>query len=453
MDLRRRTMVGLRLKNIWTLVLMGFYDHETTMNDNFRERDESAVGFNNANDAPTVVANDAPTVIANDAPTVVASDAPSVITNDAPIVVANDAPTVVANDAPTVQTPSPEATLLEANQLATAVKAVFHTSVGENSGLPTIEESPMTTRLNLLAHEVENESGVDQEDSELVDNSLALVLVKPKTYVLSSQQDFVDSTEIETSAPDETNSENNETSSPTNSEDYNTPPEHGLTAESRTSEGGNVLNRHYSTKLTKIQDTEGKCIYLFYTFDLKDEGLAYMKRSADGGMANPTLPNLLDKIMSKIIELVREESSWYLGAFMCAGKRGYGLVHEPSILKRRCVLRRYPLINKSRGRGGNQSFGAQYPYGIFYVCIGEDMKVSHVFQQFTANHVDLRSDAIFEMGDELKSILSLFHARYFNSHGAKFKFLDDDVIKTPQCHYGHGYTVDFEGICKKCRLF
>lgn len=45
----------------------------------------------------------------------------------------------------------------------------------------------MTTRLNLLAHEVENESGVDQEDSELVDNSLALVLVKPKTYVLSSQ--------------------------------------------------------------------------------------------------------------------------------------------------------------------------------------------------------------------------------------------------------------------------
>ncbi|CAN7058744.1 unnamed protein product [Brassica rapa subsp. trilocularis] len=153
MDLRRRTIVGLRLKNIWTL----------------------AVGFNNANDAPTVVANDAPTVIANDAPTVFASDAPSVIANDAPIVVANDAPTVVANDAPTVvandapivQTPSPEATLLEANQIATAVKAVFHTSVGENSGLPTVEESPVTTRLNLLAHEVENASGVDQEDSEL----------------------------------------------------------------------------------------------------------------------------------------------------------------------------------------------------------------------------------------------------------------------------------------------
>lgn len=76
------------------------------------------------------------------------------------------------------------------------------------------------------------------------------------------QQDFVDSAEIETSALDETNPENNETSSPTNSEDYKTPPEHGLTAESRTSEGGNVLNRRYSTKLTKIQDTEEKCIYV-----------------------------------------------------------------------------------------------------------------------------------------------------------------------------------------------
>lgn len=159
----------------------------------------------------------------------------------------------------------------------------------------------MTTRLNLLAHEVENESGVDQEDSELVDNSLALVLVKPKTYVLSSQvvsqivmamnilgwhslcyqQDFVDSTEIETSAPDETNSENNETSSPTNSEDYNTPPEHGLTAESRTSEGGNVLNRHYSTKLTKIQDTEGKCIYVRST--KRGKGKLIRKRSTKIG--------------------------------------------------------------------------------------------------------------------------------------------------------------------------
>ncbi|CAF2271865.1 unnamed protein product [Brassica napus] len=381
MDLRW-TMVGLRLKNIWTLVLM--------------------VGFNNANDAltvvandaptvvandaPTVIANDAPTVVASDAPTVIASDAPTVIANDAPIVVANDAPTVVANDAPTVQTPSPEATILGADQLATAVKAVFHMFVGENNGFLTVEESPMTTWLNLLAHEVENASGVDHEDSELVDNSLALVLAKPKTYVLSSQQDFVDSAEIGTSAPDETNPENNETSSPTNSEDYKTPPEDGPTAKSRTPEGGNVLNRHYSTKQTKIQEAEGKCIYVRSTKRGKGKLIKTWRRSMTKWMANPTLPNFPDKIMSKIIELFGEESSWYLGAFMCAGKRGYELVHEPFILKRRCVLRRSPPINKSRGRGGNQSFGAQYPYawtinptvGIFYVCIGEDMKASHV---------------------------------------------------------------------------
>lgn len=91
--------------------------------------------------------------------------------------------------------------------------------------------------------------------------------------------------------------------------------------------------------------------------------------------------------------------------------------------------------------------------GIFYVCIGEDMKASHVFQQFAVNHVDLRSDAIFEMGDELESRLSSFHVRYLNSHDATFKFPDNDVIKTPRCLYGHDYMVDFEGICKNCRLF
>ncbi|CAF2074907.1 unnamed protein product [Brassica oleracea var. botrytis] len=335
---------------------------------------------------------------------------------------ANDAPTVVANDVPTVQTLSPEATILEADQLATAVKAVFHMSVGENSGFPRVEEAPMTTGLNLLAQEVENASGVDQEDSELVDNTLALVLAKPKTFVLPSQQDFVESDEVGTSVPDETNSENKETASPTNSEDYKTPPEESPTAESRTPEGGNVLNRRYSTRLTKIQEGEWKCISLFYTFDLKDEGLVYIKRSADGGPANPSLPNLPDEIMSKIIELVGEESSWP------------------------------PPINKPRGRGGNQIFGAQF-VGIFYVCIGEDMKASHVFQQFAVNHVDLRSDAIFEMGDELESRLSSFHVRYLNSHDATFKFPDNDVIKTPRCLYGHDYMVDFEGICKNCRLF
>ncbi|KAF3601986.1 hypothetical protein F2Q69_00036282 [Brassica cretica] len=200
---------------------------------------------------------------------------------------ANDAPTVVANDAPTVQTLSPEATILEADQLATAVKAVFHMSVGENSGFPRVEEAPMTTGLNLLAQEVENASGVDQEDSELVDNTLALVLAKPKTFVLPSQ-DFVESDEVGTSVPDETNSENKETASPTNSEDYKTPPEESPTAESRTPEGGNVLNRRYSTRLTKIQEGEWKCISVRSTKVEKDKGKRIQKRSTKiGGVYTP----------------------------------------------------------------------------------------------------------------------------------------------------------------------
>ncbi|KAF3534619.1 hypothetical protein DY000_02040788 [Brassica cretica] len=200
---------------------------------------------------------------------------------------ANDAPTVVANDAPTVQTLSPEATILEADQLATAVKAVFHMSVGENSGFPRVEEAPMTTGLNLLAQEVENAIGVDQEDSELVDNTLALVLAKPKTFVLPSQ-DFVESDEVGTSVPDETNSENKETASPTNSEDYKTPPEESPTAESRTPESGNVLNRRYSTRLTKIQEGEWKCISVRSTKVEKDKGKRIQKRSTKiGGVYTP----------------------------------------------------------------------------------------------------------------------------------------------------------------------
>ncbi|KAG2314661.1 hypothetical protein Bca52824_017783 [Brassica carinata] len=70
-------------------------------------------------------------------------------------------------------------------------------------------------------------------------------------------------------------------------------------------------------------------------------------------MANPQLPNIPDEIMSKIIELLGEESALYLGAFMRAGKRGYELVHQPSILKRCNVS---PMVNVSPcqiGKSGN----------------------------------------------------------------------------------------------------
>ncbi|KAF3498106.1 hypothetical protein DY000_02052330 [Brassica cretica] len=91
--------------------------------------------------------------------------------------------------------------------------------------------------------------------------------------------------------------------------------------------------------------------------------------------------------------------------------------------------------------------------GIFNVCIGNDKEASKLFQQFEANHYDLRSDAIVGLGADLEWRLISFGAPYMNRYGASFKFPDDEVIKSPSCLYGHDYTVDFEGSCKNCRLF
>ncbi|WZZ31928.1 hypothetical protein YC2023_015329 [Brassica napus] len=91
--------------------------------------------------------------------------------------------------------------------------------------------------------------------------------------------------------------------------------------------------------------------------------------------------------------------------------------------------------------------------GIFHVCIGNDKEASKLFQQFEANHYDLRSDAIVGLGADLEWRLISFGAPYMNRYGASFKFPDDEVIKSPSCLYGHDYTVDFEGSYKNCRLF
>ncbi|KAF3588426.1 hypothetical protein F2Q69_00027575 [Brassica cretica] len=50
-------------------------------------------------------------------------------------------------------------------------------------------------------------------------------------------------------------------------------------------------------------------------------------------MADQVLPNLPDEIICKIIALLGEETFYCLGNFLWAGKRGYALVHEPSVLK------------------------------------------------------------------------------------------------------------------------
>ncbi|CAN6819351.1 unnamed protein product [Brassica oleracea] len=94
--------------------------------------------------------------------------------------------------------------------------------------------------------------------------------------------------------------------------------------------------------------------------------------------------------------------------------------------------------------------------GYSYEDIGQidDKKeASKLFQQFEANHYDLRSDAIVGLEADLEWRLISFGTPYMNRYGASFKFPDDEVIKSPSCLYGHDYTVDFEGSCKNYRLF
>ncbi|CAF2133638.1 unnamed protein product [Brassica napus] len=203
-------------------------------------------------------------------------------------------------------------------------------------------------------------------------------------------------------------------------------------------------------------------------------------------MASLNIPNLPEEILCKIIEMVGADSFYYLGGILRAGKRGYALVHEPSVL-RKCNVQ--PMVTfatcqictggqfreffiKCVTAGNTNAIYYEGLYaalmvgpekcirilqpnvpnhdlstlavGIFNVCIGNDKEASKLFQQFAANHYDLRSDAIVGLGADLEWRLISFGAPYMNRYGASFKFPDDEVIKSPSCLYGHDYTVDFE---------
>ncbi|CAN7111265.1 unnamed protein product [Brassica rapa subsp. narinosa] len=203
-------------------------------------------------------------------------------------------------------------------------------------------------------------------------------------------------------------------------------------------------------------------------------------------MAFLNIPNLPEEILCKIIEMVGADSFYYLGGILRAGKRGYALVHEPSVL-RKCNVQ--PMVTfatcqictggqfrefliKCVTAGNTNAIYYEGLYaalmvgpekcirilqpnvpnhdlstlavGIFNVCIGNDKEASKLFQQFAANHYDLRSDAIVGLGADLEWRLISFGAPYMNRYGASFKFPDDEVIKSPSCLYGHDYTVDFE---------
>ncbi|KAF3558531.1 hypothetical protein F2Q69_00011043 [Brassica cretica] len=170
--------------------------------------------------------------------------------------------------------------------------------------------------------------------------------------------------------------------------------------------------------------------------------------------------------MSKIIEHLGKESAWYLGPFMRNGKRGYELVHQTSILKRCNVT---PIVDKTPSaieyfgvEEGIKVLEANVPkhglstlaVGIFYVCLGKEMEATNVFEEFAANHnLDLISNVIFEMGDELQSRLWSFHLPLSNTYEKTFKFPEDDFLASPSCLYRHAHTMDLEGSCKNCRLF
>nr|VDD05592.1 unnamed protein product [Brassica oleracea] len=204
-------------------------------------------------------------------------------------------------------------------------------------------------------------------------------------------------------------------------------------------------------------------------------------------MARPQLPNLADEIMSNIIGLVGEESTLYLGTFMRAGIRGYELVHDPSNLKRRNVT---PMVNErpcQLGKGGNfrnfflkcvdvgnivavyyeglhraTTLGVEeginvlernvpthvlstLAVGIFNVWLGKEMEAITVFQPLARNGVNLKSEALFEIGDELETRLLSFHAPFLNTYGRTLKFPRGDFL-------GHSNTVHEEELCKNCWL-
>ncbi|KAG2304564.1 hypothetical protein Bca52824_033215 [Brassica carinata] len=161
-------------------------------------------------------------------------------------------------------------------------------------------------------------------------------------------------------------------------------------------------------------------------------------------MAAQALSNLPDEIMCKIIELLAEESFYNLAAFLRAGKRGYALVHDPSVLKicdvtemvtfvtcqisqggqfrpflLKCVDAEninaiyYKGINAASRIGLEESIQIMEPnvpihglstlaVGIFNVCLGNAKEASKVFQQFAAYHHDLGSDATYEMETDLE---------------------------------------------------
>ncbi|KAG2251067.1 hypothetical protein Bca52824_081203 [Brassica carinata] len=130
--------------------------------------------------------------------------------------------------------------------------------------------------------------------------------------------------------------------------------------------------------------------------------------------------------------MVGADSFYYLGGILRAGKRGYALVHEPSVLRKCnvqpmvtfakcqiCTGGRFEFFIKSRNNGNTSAIYYEGLYaalivgpekcirilqpnvpnhdlstlaiGIFSVCIGNDKEADKAVSAIEANHYDLRS--------------------------------------------------------------
>ncbi|KAJ4881455.1 Uncharacterized protein Rs2_38510 [Raphanus sativus] len=109
---------------------------------------------------------------------------------------------VFLSNAPIVETPPLEPTVLEEDELALAVKAVFELSICERRQVPTVEEVPMSW-LNLLAQEVEKATRCElvvEEVDEVNNCRVIAIWVKPKVYFLPFE-DVTDTQAGKTSEP------------------------------------------------------------------------------------------------------------------------------------------------------------------------------------------------------------------------------------------------------------
>ncbi|CAN6846109.1 unnamed protein product [Brassica oleracea] len=215
-------------------------------------------------------------------------------------------------------------------------------------------------------------------------------------------------------------------------------------------------------------------------------------------MAGELLPNLPDEIIIKILQLIGEQSFYYQGDFLRAGKRGYALVHEPSILNIYDVTEMVSFCSSqisNRGRfrvffrkclnaGNTRAIcydGLQaatilgleesikilepnvpkhplstFAQAIFKVCLARDKEASQVFQLFAAHHADLRSEEVLDLGRSMQYLMPHFYAPWLNTYGETFLFPDDDVIMKTECLDGDNcriYYVGLDRCCQNCKLY